>query len=107
MDIDHLLKQQSIWIDRARDTALQITRSGAGTTPEEAGLEGTQERSEQEDRIRTLEARRKATIKVFDAAIEIERRSLAELPSSEPAPAKRRAAEPAARKRKGRGKPSA
>ena len=80
MDIDELLKLQSTWIDRAQDTALQITRRGNGTTPEEAGLERTQLRREIEGSIRTLEARREASIRAFDAAIEKARRSLADLP---------------------------
>ncbi|QRM54365.1 hypothetical protein [Sinorhizobium sp. BG8] len=98
MNIEELLKQQSAWVDRAVETAFQITQRGNGTTPEEAGLEQSRLIREIETRIRTLEARREATLKAFDAAIEAARRSLSENQPNNPTIARAKTTKPASTK---------
>lgn len=84
MDIEELLKQQSAWIDQAQQAALQATRRGSGITPEDAGLERERVTRETEERISSLVARREATLKAFDLAIESARRTLQDLPPDTP-----------------------
>ena len=84
MDIEELLKQQSTWVDRSVEMAMEITRRGAGTTPDEAGLEQDRTIRDLEIRIRSLETRREATVKAFDTAIDAARKTISDIQSNRP-----------------------